>query len=129
MELHRTTAGARPADPAPLLTTQKGAAPCSLRVRVACVRVYGNTGNHTSYEILTLHTSYVRYWRGLACSGRFALLRHPTPYLSQPSSPGCQGHYLRCGWSLRTMVYECSAFQCEHWLTGLMFNVCPIKAR
>ena len=56
MEFHRTTAGARPADPAPLLTTQKGAAPCSLRVCVARVRVYGDTGIHTIYEILTLHT-------------------------------------------------------------------------
>ncbi len=57
MELHRPTAGARPADPAPLSTTQKGAGPCSLHVRVACARVYGNTGGHTSYEILTLRTT------------------------------------------------------------------------
>ena len=57
MEFHRPTAGAGPADPAPLLTTQKGAAPCSLHVRVAYVRVYGNTGIHTIYEILTLHTT------------------------------------------------------------------------
>ena len=57
MEFHRTTAGARPADPAPFLTTQKGAAPCSLRVCTAYVRVYGYTGWHTIYEILTLHTT------------------------------------------------------------------------
>ncbi len=47
MEFHRTTAGARPADPTPCLTTQKGAAPCSLHVCVACVRGYGFTGGHT----------------------------------------------------------------------------------
>ncbi len=56
MEFHRTTAGARPADPAPFLTTQKGAAPCSLCVCTVYVRVYGNTGCHTLNEILTLHT-------------------------------------------------------------------------
>ena len=56
MEFHRPTAGAGPADPAPFLTTQKGAAPCSPRVCIAYVRVYGDTGIHTIYEILTLHT-------------------------------------------------------------------------
>ena len=47
VEFHRTAAGARPADPAPCLTAQKGAAPCSSHVRAVYVRVYGYTGCHT----------------------------------------------------------------------------------